>query len=337
MAKGFLSRITYNNWLWILGLLLLLLSVVFQTLTGGKPIDSYSTEFPLDGLPGLGGLVATLKTFCSNSLLKNGFSLIALLTGGIIIQHFSSNNRLIRVRSFFPFFWYCVLGASLFPFVEQPIVYVAGILLVGACYRIFSVSEKKDLNRAMFDASLLLALASLVFNRLTWLLPFFWLAAARVQSLSGRNIVASLVGFFSLYWMIGGVSYLQGDYHYLLGWLDGVWKFNLMDFSALSPIAVVYLVFMGFLFLISIGSFVQQQNQDKLTTRNHFYAVLTLWLGGFGVWLTSTSSNTSFLFLLTIPTLIFFSHFFSLKDQPFTRFLFFVQLTVSFLAFFFYH
>jgi len=336
MAKGFLSRMMYNNWLWILGLLLLLLSVVYHTLTNGASTGSLRTIFILEELPGIGGIVEALRNFFSNLVLKNAFSLVAVVIGAIIIQHFSSNNRLIRVRSFFPFFWYCVLAASLFPYVDQPSVYVAAILLVGACYRIFSVSEKMDMNRALFDASLLLALASIAFNRLTWLLPFFWLAASCVQSLSIRNVAASLVGFALLYWIIGGISYVQGDYRYLLSWLDGMWEFKLMDFSALSPIAVMYLIFMGLLFLISVGSFVQQQNQDKLTTRNNLYAVLILWLGGMSIWLTTSSSNTAVLFLLTIPTLIFFSHFFSLKDGLFTRVLFFVQLTCSLLAFFFY-
>lgn len=104
MAKGFLSRILYNNWLWILGLLLLILSVVYHTLTGGKPIESYSTAFPLEELPGIRGLVDGLSPVFSTSLLKNVFFLLAVVAGGVLLQHFSSNNRLIRVRSFFPFF-----------------------------------------------------------------------------------------------------------------------------------------------------------------------------------------------------------------------------------------
>lgn len=228
------------------------------------------------------------------------------------------------------------MSATLFPYVEQPIVYVTAILLVGACNRIFSANEKENMNRALFDASLLLALASLAFNRLIWLLPFLMLAAAVVKPLSIKNIAASLVGFASVYWIIGGVSYIQGDYRYMLSWLDSVWNVELMDFSALSFIAVVYVVNMGFLLLISIGSFVQQLNQDKLTTRNNLYAVLVVFLGGLGVWVTTTLSNTALLFLLTIPTLIFFSHYFSLKDYFFTRVLFFVQLMVSFLAFFYF-
>lgn len=336
MAKGFLGRITYNNWLWILGLLLLLLSVVCQPLTGGRPTGTLSSDFPLEALPGLEDLIVAIRDYFSDPLLKNVFSLIFLLTGAILTQHFSSDNRLIRERSFFPFFWYCVLGASLFPFVDQPLVYVVAVLLVGACYRIFLVSEKKDMNRGLFDASLLLALASLAFNRLILLLPFFWLAAAYIQSLSVRNIAASLVGFVSVYWIIGGLSLMNEDYRFLLNCLNSVSEFKLMDFSALAPIAFVYLFFMGLLFLIAISVFIQQQNQDKLTTRNGMYAVLMLWLGGLGLWLTASSSNTAFLFLLTIPTSIFYSHLFALKDNLFTRVLFFVQLTVSLLAFFFY-
>ena len=207
MAKGFLSRIMYNNWLWILGLLLLLLSFVYQTFTSTNITGDSQSGFPLDLLPGLSGVVVTVRTFFSTIVLKNAFSLVVLIAGGLLIQLFTSDNRLIRVRSFFPFFWYCVTGASLFPYVNQPLIFVAGVLLVGACFRIFSMSEKKDMNRALFDASLLIALASLAFNRLLWLLPFFWLAAAQVHSISVRK-PDCLVGWFCKHLLVGWRAFL---------------------------------------------------------------------------------------------------------------------------------
>jgi hypothetical protein len=336
MAKGFLSRIMYNNWLWILGLLLLLLSFAYQTLAVEQLPGSSQSDFPLEVLPGLSGMVVAIRSFFSPLLLKNIFSLVILITGGILFQFFTSDNRLIRVRSFFPFFWYCVMGATLFPYVNQPVVYVAGVLLVGACFRIFSVTEKKKMNRALFDASLLIALSSLAFNRLLWMLPFFWLAAANVQPISFRNIVASLFGYASLYWLVGGISFLFDDYRYLHNAWHSVLTFELIDFSILTPAAVVYLAFMGLLLLIAFGSFVQQQNQDKLLTRNFLYAILILCLGGFAMWLTASSSNTAFLFLLGFPTLVFYAHFYSIRDHVFARILFFMHLMASIMAFFFF-
>lgn len=336
MAKGFLNRIVYNNWLWILGVLYLVLFVAIHTLVGNQSSVALSSEFPLERLPGLGGMVQTVRGFFSSILFKNAFSLVAILTGGILMQFFSSDNRLIRVRSYFPFFWYCVLGATLFPYVDQPLVYVVGILQVGACFRFFSITEKREMNRVLFDASFLLALGSLAFNRLIWMLPFFWMAAANVQALSFKNIASSLVGFFSLYWLIGGVSYLFDDYRFLLHAWYSISAIKLIDFSVLSPIAVVYLVFMGIMLLISFGSFVQQQNQDKLSTRNNMYAVLIFWLGGLGIWLTTLSSNTALLFLAGIPTLVFYAHFYSIRDSVVVRILFILQLLVSLLTFFFF-
>lgn len=336
MAKGFLSRIMYNNWLWVLGLLLLLLSFVYQTFTSNGITGDSQSGFPLELLPGLTGVVVTVRSFFSTLILKNAFSLLLIIAGGLLIQLFTSNNRLIRVRSFFPFFLYCVAGASLFSYVNQPLVFVAGVLLVGACLRIFSVSDQKDMNRALFDASFLIALASLTFNRLLWLLPFFWLIAALVHSINIRNLIASLFGFVSLYWLVGGLSYLFDDYRYLRNSLHSIVEVEWIDFSNFTPVAVLYMVFMGLLFLIAFVSFIQQQHQDKLSTRNNLYAILILWLGSLAMWLTASSSNTAFLFLLSIPTLVFFAHFYSLKDGAFARLLFFMHLMVSVLAFFFF-
>lgn len=336
MAKGFLSRIMYNNWLWILGLLLLLLSFIYQTLSFNGLTGDSQSGFPLELLPGLSGVVVSVRTFFSTIVLKNAFSLVVLIAGGLLVQFFTSNYRLIRVRSFFPFFWYCVVGASLFPYVNQPLIFVAGVLLVGACLRIFSVSEKMEMNRALFDASFLIALASLAFNRLLWLLPFFWLTAALVHSINIRNLIASLFGFVSLYWLVGGLSYLFDDYRYLHNAFHSIVKVELIDFSNFTPVAFIYMAFTGLLFLIAFGSFVKQQNQDKLSTRNNLYAILILWLGCLAMWLTASSSNTAFLFLLSIPTLVFYAHFYSLKEGAFARVLFFMHVLVSVLAFFFF-
>ncbi len=334
MAKGFLSRITYNNWLWVFGLLSLLLSVLFIPLTSGNFAGISSAFLRLDLLPGCEGLFKGLSDKSSTPLLYHFSSMVMIVIGGVLVQHLSSNRRLIRVRSFFPFFWYCVLAASFIPHVEHSGTFTAAALLIGAIYRVFSATEKKEMNRSIFDGSLLLALASILMYRLVWMLPFFWLAAANIQSLNIRNICASLIGFTSVYWIIAGISFLYGDYRFLLNWVENSLTFSLMDFSALSPVAIAYLFFMGLLLLISFGTFVQQQNQDKLLTRKNLYGVLMLWVGFFGLWLTSPVPNTDFLFLQMIPTLIYFAHFFSLNDRLFTRVLFFIQLTLSILSYF---
>ncbi|OPZ97838.1 MAG: hypothetical protein BWY72_01073 [Bacteroidetes bacterium ADurb.Bin416] len=214
--------------------------------------------------------------------------------------------------------------------------YVAALFLIGANLRIFSVLERNEMGRALFDASLLLGLASLVINRLTWLLPFYWLAAFQQQSLNLKTILSSLMGFGSIYWLIGGASFLLDDFNYLRLWADNVWSIEWMAVNRVTPTTVAFLCGLALILIIAVGSFMGQRNQDKLRTRNQLYGFLWLWLGMKVLWITAAKSNTAFLSLLMIPTLIFWAHYFSLKDNRFSRLLFVVLLVFCVLVFGFY-
>lgn len=333
MARGVLSRIMYNKWLWILGLLLLLFSFIHQLAIADALVPASPWVYPLDLFPGFSGLIVSAQSL-SSSAVEPVISLVALLAGGLMIQFLSSNYRLVRVRSFFPFFLYCVVGATFFPYVSQPFIYIASVLLLGACLRIFSVTEEKEMNRALFDAAILIAMASLAFSRLLWLLPFFWLAVSRSHSIRFSHLLASVLGFVSLYWLVGGLSFVFSDYRLIQNMVQQLLVFEPINLSDFTPVAMVYLAFAGFLFLVAFTSFIRQQNQDKLLTRNNLYAVFVLWLGGLLLWLMSPSSDKVYLFLLTIPTLVFYAHYFSLNDGVFARLLFYLYLLGSVLTFF---
>lgn len=336
MKIGFLTRITYSSKLWISGLLLLLVSVVVSYLSVPKVIVQPVTPSELTLLPGCGGMAIWLLSFFRNPYVQYGFSLLVIIGIAILLQYLTSDNRLIRIRSFFPFFMFCVLASTLFPYITPPRSLVSCLFLTWACHRIFSVNEKKELKREIFDASLLVAMATLTMSRLVWLLPFLWFAAGIIQPFSFRNLCSSLIGFITIYWIIGGLSFLFNDYRYLVNWYNEVFDFKLLDFSTLSFVAITYLCFLAFLMLISVGSFFGQLHQDKLRTRNNMYGVLVLWCGLFVLWLTEPIGNTGFLMVLLCPSTLYFSHYFSLKDTLFSRILFFMLLLLAPIVFFFY-
>jgi hypothetical protein len=256
--------------------------------------------------------------------------------GAVLLQYLSTDNRLVRVRSFFPFFLYCLIAAALFPHVSPLRTYVSALFLIGANLRVFSVVERKDMGRALFDASLLLGLASLTINRLTWLLPFYWFAAFQLQSLTLKNILSSIIGFVTIYWLIGGVSFLLDDFNYLRLWADNVWAFEWMAFKTVSPSSFAFLCGLALVLIVAVGAFIGQRNQDKLRTRNQLYGFMVLWLGSKVLWISAAKANAAFLFLLMIPTLVFWAHYFSLRDSRFARLLFVALLVLCLLAFLFY-
>lgn len=336
MAKGFLTRVTYSNGLWISGVLVLLTSMLLTFLFNTDAPSAQVDKTVFSYFPGFKYVSDGLYSLLDHTWLRYLIAFLSIITGAVLLQYLSTDNRLVRVRSFFPFFLYCLISAALFPHVSPLRTYVAALFLIGANLRIFSVLERNEMGRALFDASLLLGLASLVINRLTWLLPFYWLAAFQQQSLNLKTILSSLMGFGSIYWLIGGASFLLDDFNYLRLWADNVWSIEWMAVNRVTPTTVAFLCGLALILIIAVGSFMGQRNQDKLRTRNQLYGFLWLWLGMKALWITAAKSNTAFLSLLMIPTLIFWAHYFSLKDNRFSRLLFVVLLVFCVLVFGFY-
>lgn len=333
MAKGFLTKATYSNWLWISGILVLLISITLTYFAYPEAASAQMDTSVFEHFPGFNYVSDGLYSLLDSTLLRYIIAFLSIVSGAVLLQYLSTDNRLVRVRSFFPFFLYCLTAAAFFPHVSPLRTYIAALFLIGASLRVFSVVERKDMGRILFDVSLLLGLASLTINRLTWLLPFFWLAASQLQPLTLKNLLASLVGFGTIYWLIGGVSFLLDDFRYLQHWADNVWGWDWMAFKAVTPVSFAFLSGLALLLVIAVGGFMGQRNQDKLRTRNQLYGVVFLWLGFKALWLTAAKANTAFLFLLMIPTLLFWAHYFSLRDSRFARLLFTMLLVFCVLVF----
>jgi len=81
---------------------------------------------------GLYGLLDSIE-------LRYLIAFLSIIAGGVLLQYLSTDNRLVRVRSFFPFFFYCLLAAAFFPYISPLRTYVATLFFIGACWRAFSV------------------------------------------------------------------------------------------------------------------------------------------------------------------------------------------------------
>lgn len=336
MAKGFLTKATFSNWLWVSGVLVLATSILFTYFIIPEAPSAQVDKTVFEHFPGFNFVSNGLYDLLDSIELRYFIAFLSIIAGGVLLQYLSTDNRLVRVRSFFPFFLYCLLAAAFFPYISPLRTYVATLFFIGACWRAFSVVERNEMNRALLDASLLLGLASLTLNRLTWLLPFFWMAASQQQSLTVKNLLSSLIGFGSIYWLIAGFSFLLGDFRYLQHWAENVWQFSWMNWQGVTVTTFVFLMGLALVLIVAVVSFMGQRNQDKLRTRNQLFGIMLLWLGAKLIWLSASEANTAFLFVLTIPTMVFWAHYFSLRDNRFSRFLFFFFMVFCGLVFLFY-
>lgn len=331
MKRGLLSEMAYTNVLWAVGLLLLLTAaVVNHFILGSVNIGSDSSIFnALDGYTLFG---FTLKELQQYPLLNHLTQFVFLLGTGLSLQYMSSEFRLIRVRSFFPFFLFCLLSGTFLPVIPMNGAAFSTLLLTLSCYRLFRSLDFGMESRSVFDATVLLAFASVFQSRLLWLLPAIWLVMGVLQVLNIRSFLASLLGVLSVFWLIGGVSFLLGDYGFLLAYLKELVGFEWFSLSGISPSEISYIAFLAVLMISAIISFWPRQHLDKLRTRNYLNSVLLMWFALLILWFFSSNDERYMLPLISLSTLVI-AHFFSLVDTLFSRIMFLVLLVLSVTVF----
>jgi len=324
MKKSFLTRIAYTNGLWMVGLLLLVLSA-FGNIFYPLSIPEIPAFTKLESLNLFG---FQLNLIFKNSYILHFFRFLLLFGSALILQFISSEFRLIRLRSYFPFFLFCVFSAAILPEIPLNGASICGFFFCWSLLRLFGALESRSANRGIFDASVLLAVASLFQFKIILLLPFFWIVTGVLQVFSFKSFSASVVGVLSVFWIIGGVSFLMEDYTFLQIYSRGLISFSPVNFSLLSSAEIAYVSFLGILMVSAMLSFWPRQHLEKLHTRNYINSLLLIWFVLLTLWLFS-GNNVGFLLLLFCLSALMVAHFFTLADSFFSRSLFFILIALS--------
>jgi hypothetical protein len=334
VKSGLLSKIVYKNFLWGSGLFVLLVASTFDFLIPRevRPLflpESFQivTSSPIFG--------RFFKTFFPTNLVQHLFQILYLVTTAFVVQHLVTEFRLIRVRSYFPFFLVCLLSAAVLPLIPFDGTYFANLLFILSCLRLLSDQECRQANKTAFDSALLLGLASLLQPHLLFLLPVFWWVMLVMQFFNFKTFLTSLLGVLVIAWLLAGASFLLDDWRYLRAFSNEIFEFRLLDFTSLPKPEAILLLFLAVLFLSALLSFWPRQHLEKLRTRNSLNSILIIWLGLAFNWFFSADYVGYLLFLLTISSVVI-AHFFSLVDNYFSRFMFLCIVILSVAAYLFY-
>lgn len=332
MKKSFLTKIAYDNGLWIISLLLLILSSFGNLIyLQSNPQEIKSLAFI--NMKGLDIFGYQLDFLLQNHLLGYFFRFVLLFGTALVLQYISSEFRLIRVRNFFPFFLFCILSATINPILSLDGSAVCCFFFCWSCLRLFGALEKGSVNRGVFDASALLAIASLFQSRILYILPVFWVVMGILQIFSFKSFLASFIGALSIIWVVGGLSFLWNDYDFLIAAGQDFISFRFVDFSEFSSAVIAYTSFLGILMVSAMFSFWPRQNLDKLRTRNYLNSVLLLWFALLTLWFFS-GNNMGFLLCLFSLSSLMAAHFFSLIDTLYSRTLFISFVFLSVIVYF---
>ena len=334
MRRGFLSNIAYTNALWGAGLILLLAAaLVDHFIYGGlafntenEVINTFNQYTFLD---------VSLKNTLNYPFVYHLFQFLFLLGTALLLQYISSEFRLIRVRGFFPFFLFCLLGGAIIPNLPLDGATFSCFLFTLSILRLFRSLDYGLESRSVFDASVLLALASVFQSRMLWLMPAIWLVMGVLQVFNLKSFLASILGMLTVFWIIGGISFLVGDFNYLLAYSQDLIDFQMFRITGISSAEISYIAFLAVLMISAIISFWPKQHLDKLRTRNYLNSVLLLWFAMLILWFFSGNDESYMLPLFSLSSIVI-AHFFSLVETLYTRLLFFALLTLSVTVFLYY-
>lgn len=333
--RNSLSKLANSTWTWVAGLILILLVFISVSLSNDMPSETFEvrpgTNFLFDWT-GSDWMFALFK----NNIFRLFLPFVAILLISLTVQLLSADHKVIRTRSYFPFFFSCLFSSVLVTHFFSADYLLACLLFCFAVYVLFISAGKDNSVGTVFDASFLLAIASLFMHKIAFLLPVFWLVMAILQSLSFKNLMSSLFGFLSVFWLLGGISFLVGDFRYLDSFQRELLDLNFLDINAIPAAGQVFCVIQIFLSLIASYYFLANQNLDKLTTRNNVFSILLLLLSIAALCLFPGKDFEGLLLLFLSFDSILLSYYFSLGNGIIMKVFFIICIISSLVTFLLY-
>jgi len=324
MKRGFLTTITYSNWLWAAGFILLIVSAVHNLISPNSNLALPDNQLVLLVLNFKG-----LDIYPFNHILR----FLYLLGSAFLVQYFSSQYRLIRVRSYFPFFFFCLFSATFLPFLPMNGVAFSSLFFCWSVIRLFKSFDSRNPHKHIFDSILLLSIASLFQPKLLFLIPVIWIMMSLFRVFNFKTFISSFLGVTFVYWVVIAFSFLFDNYSFISSIFSDLLNFKLFNINGIGLSELIYMTFLIVLVVFSLIYFWPKQHLDKLLTRNYLNSIISFWFTLLALWLFS-GNDLEFLIFLFNMTSIVVAYYFSLYDTLFSRILFISFIFISIFGYF---
>lgn len=143
-----------------------------------------------------------------------------------------------------------------------------------AYFPLFASYQRPRGSVLSYIAFLLLGLSSLVFPQLLFFVPVCWISQMMLRSMSGRVMVASLLGILTPYCFLFTYAYCTDEMVLFNDRFVELLRIELPDFTTLSLQYIVVAALSLIHFLVGMVDFLRNKHFDKTRTRYHYYVVL---------------------------------------------------------------
>ena len=236
-----------------------------------------------------------------------------LMSGGAFLLHRANYTlMLIREKTLLPFFFYLLLISANPDFMPVKSTSVGVFCLVLSIYQLFLSYHDEEAADKIYNASLILAVGSLLWTPLLLFVPLYWWGMYNFRSMSPRTFCASLLGVATVYWFLTGWCLWIGDFSILTVPFSSLTKIHLISHHDSDWVKNIGAIYLFVLTLLASANILRHEYEDNLRTRQFLYFLILLSIWTFTLYaLYYDPYSDELLELVCMPVSILLAHFFT--------------------------
>ena len=197
--------------------------------------------------------------------------------------------------------------------------YVVMYLLLLSYFSLFSSYSVENSAGLTYVSFLFLGCSALLFPKLIWLAPIYWLSLYILRTVSPRSIVASVMGLLTPFWLVGSIAFCCDQMHGF-----GLLASQMIDFEwggygqhTTGETLFIWLLFAAF--FVSVADFYLRIYLDKTRNRAIYNVLILHGAFYFLLLLLQPLSSRTVLPIIVMNTAILSGHFVANDDNRLTN------------------
>lgn len=255
---------------------------------------------------------------------------ILLLLQAFLIASYSNKNKIFGKNTLIAGIILIILSAphQIQTFNAIILTNVFVILAFGIFLK--AIRQKKS-SREFFAASILLAIASLVYFQYILLPIFAVISVIIIRSKITKEIFSVILGFLTVYLLYAELFYLTQSHGIELNTISEILFHFEIKFQN-SIFFIIYLSIIGVLFLAANSHILKTISQKEIDDRTIFQLTFAFFIFTLITFFFIPSVGINFFASMAIPLTFLFGNYFSnIKDKRFNKILFFLFLISGFV------
>jgi hypothetical protein len=257
------------------------------------------------------------------------FGAIGLIFAGFYLVRLNINYLIIQKRTQFPAFFLIAISSFAFRQYLFSTAIIASLFLLMAIDRIFSSIDKEAPSLKYLDAGILIGLGSLFYNNLVFFLPFFLIAQFTFKQFNWKEFVYPLIGLivpfiyiFSGYFLFNRpiIADLKITFQHIF--------LTKVKYDYPLPLTIGIATYLVFMIIANIFA-IKKYATTKVQSRNLYQMIFYLFVIGMIVFMFVPSAGIELFFIISIPSSVLLSIYFSECSNSIINQIFFIILLLD--------